>query len=155
MYRKNLPLQTENLIWLLDSAKDMLSSWGSANQFPLRILEVLSWNICHRRWSLRGRQRLPDFCYHGAKTRHSAWALAWWSCWRRSLRPRTTHSHKARWIRSVNPIQQSSCFADPQQFWFSSASSRLSWNFATYYFGYAPANPLLYTSNCISLIPDL
>lgn len=28
------------------------------------------------------------------------------------------------------------CFADSQQFWFSSASSCLSWNFAAYYFRY-------------------
>lgn len=106
MYRKFVS-KTENVIWLSDSVKDMLSSWDLANQFPPRILGELSWNICHRRWSLLGRQRLPDFCYHEVKIRHSAWVSVWWSCWRRSLRLRTTRSHKARWIRSVNPIQQS------------------------------------------------
>jgi len=104
--RWELALKTVKPTWLLDSAKDTSPFWDSANQSPLRILGRLSWNICHRRWSLRGKQRLLGSCYHEARTWRSAWASACWSFWRRSLRPRTTHSHRARWIRSVNSIQR-------------------------------------------------
>lgn len=104
--RRKLASKTVKPIWLSDSAKDTSPSWDSASQFLPRILGRLSWNICHRRWSPRGRQRLLGFCYREVRTCCSARASACWSSWRRSLRLRTTHSHRVRWIRSVNPIQR-------------------------------------------------
>lgn len=120
----------------------MLSSWDSANQFPLRILGKLSWNICHRRWSLLGRQRLPDFCYHRVKTQHSmSFSMVKLLAEELKATDYTLTQSSLDQVSESNSTKQH-CFADSQQFWFSSTPSRLSWNFAIYYFRCSPGREL-------------